>query len=412
MTVEKISTRVCIIGAGPAGATTSIMLGKMNIAHVIVDAATFPRDKICGDGLDLKVVRVLNHIDPSIVKDELSTADFVQSMGMRFILPSGRNVDLTCSKDNGNDLFNQPIFYVSKRTHFDTFLLNKIDKNLADVRLGLRIYKIEKEGSKWKIFGKSALKEIEISADIIVGADGDQSTVLKYVGDKKINRAHYAAAVRQYWQGVEGIHPKKLIELYFPAKHPFAYFWIFPLNNNEANVGYGMASYYVAKKNINVREAFAKLIKTDNNIAGRFKNAEPLEQSKGWGIPMSSLHRKAYGDGWLLVGDAASMVAPNSGEGIGTGMLSAYIAAHFMQRAIHQQKFTAEAFKNYDREIHKSIIQEERLYKFANSMPAFLFTKGLNAIISSNFFQRWYKEKELQRWLITAYHKQIEIKFD
>ena len=83
---EIIDTNVCIVGAGPAGSTTSITLSKLNIPHLIVDAAEFPRDKICGDALDLKVVRVLNNIDPSIVQHEFSANNFTHSMGMRFIL--------------------------------------------------------------------------------------------------------------------------------------------------------------------------------------------------------------------------------------------------------------------------------------------------------------------------------------
>ena len=71
MTAQKIKTPICIIGAGPAGASTSIFLCKMNIEHVIVDAAVFPRDKICGDGIDLNAIRVLNHIDTAIVDKEL-----------------------------------------------------------------------------------------------------------------------------------------------------------------------------------------------------------------------------------------------------------------------------------------------------------------------------------------------------
>lgn len=52
MELEKIKTKICIIGAGPAGATTSIALANMGIPHTIVDASIFPRDKICGDALD------------------------------------------------------------------------------------------------------------------------------------------------------------------------------------------------------------------------------------------------------------------------------------------------------------------------------------------------------------------------
>ena len=79
-TVTIIKTTICIIGAGPAGATTSLFLSKMNIPHVIIDAAEFPRDKVCGDGLDLKVMRVLNNLEPGLVEREiLNNENFIQS---------------------------------------------------------------------------------------------------------------------------------------------------------------------------------------------------------------------------------------------------------------------------------------------------------------------------------------------
>jgi flavin-dependent dehydrogenase len=53
---------VCIVGAGPAGATTSLMLSKMGISHTVLDKAVFPRDKTCGDGLVLYVFQVLQQI--------------------------------------------------------------------------------------------------------------------------------------------------------------------------------------------------------------------------------------------------------------------------------------------------------------------------------------------------------------
>ncbi|MCB0530144.1 MAG: FAD-dependent monooxygenase, partial [Saprospiraceae bacterium] len=71
MSARTVQTEICIIGAGPAGATASLFLAKMGIPHLIVDAAVFPRDKVCGDGLDLKVVRVLRHLDPAIAEEEL-----------------------------------------------------------------------------------------------------------------------------------------------------------------------------------------------------------------------------------------------------------------------------------------------------------------------------------------------------
>ncbi|MFX6011124.1 FAD-dependent monooxygenase, partial [Acinetobacter baumannii] len=69
--MKIIKSLICIIGAGPAGASTSIFLSKLGIEHIIVDAATFPRNKVCGDGLDNKSLRMLNHIDPNIIQNEL-----------------------------------------------------------------------------------------------------------------------------------------------------------------------------------------------------------------------------------------------------------------------------------------------------------------------------------------------------
>lgn len=408
---EIIQRDICIVGAGPAGAAASMVLGKLKIPHVIVDAAEFPRDKICGDGLDLKVVRVLNNIDASIVENELSNRQlFTPSMGMKFILPKGRHVDLMCN-NSSNDLFNQPLFYTSRRIAFDTFLLNKIDKNYADVKLGYRVNNISKHGEWWHLQTTSSNKKTEIRCRLLIGADGDHSTVLKYVDERKINRKHYAAALRQYWQNVQGIDENNLIEIYFPEKYPFAYFWIFPLDNNEANIGFGMASHHVAKANINIKDALADIIKTDKYIAPRFKNAEALEQPKGWGIPMATLHRKAYGDGWLLTGDAASLVCPKSGEGIGPAMLSGYIAAYYAQRVLQKNNFSAAMFNGYNEEVHKRFLQEERLYRFANATPPWLFVKGVDKVLSSKIFKNWYTKKEMPRWLVTAYQKPIDINF-
>ena len=91
MPSSHFSTDVLIIGAGPGGATTSLFLAKLGIPHCIVDAAVFPRDKICGDGLDLKVVRVLHHLDPTITTSEMfDHQEIIPSWGARIITPNGR----------------------------------------------------------------------------------------------------------------------------------------------------------------------------------------------------------------------------------------------------------------------------------------------------------------------------------
>jgi geranylgeranyl reductase family protein len=410
MEIEKLKTDICIVGAGPTGVTTSLTLSKMGIAHTIIDAAEFPRDKICGDALDLNVIRVLNTILPGFIENEMANTQlFSPAAGLRFILPNGRYFDMLQNKAAGTFAL-RPLFFVSKRADFDHLLVSKLDTNFADIHLGTQVEKLERHGKTWKIYGTKKSGKIEIEAKMLVGADGAHSVVLKHVGDIKVDRENYAAAVRQYWTGIEGIHQEKLIEVYFPKSLPLSYFWIFPLPNGEANVGYGMSSSYIARKNINVRKAFEELIKTDPYLATRFKHAVPSRSIKGWGLPMSGNNRQASGDGWLLVGDAASIICPTTGEGIGSGMMSAYIAAHFIEKAHKEDCYEARMFIHYNREIHKRLVKDEKVFRIVNLIPAWAFKATIKAVLLNRFLQNHVVKKAIPAWINTAYTKPIKIR--
>lgn len=407
MEIERISTKICIVGAGPAGVTTSLTLSQLDIAHTIVDAAEFPRDKICGDALDLNVVRVLKAIAPGFITNEMAdTSVFSPAPGLRFTLPNGKYFDM---KDQSANKQSTPIFYISKRVAFDRLFAAKLNPETATILLGTRIDKIDKKGPKWVLSGKTKTGNIEIETEMLIGADGAHSIVLKHIGNTKIDRNNFAGSVRNYWKGIGDIHPDRLIEFYFPKKLPFSYFWIFPLPNGEANVGYAMASSYISRKKINVRKAFDDLIKTDEFLAPRFKNAVALEPAKGWGLPLSGSNRKAFGNGWLLVGDAASIICPTTGEGIGSGMMSAYIAAHFIQRAVIENCFEEKMFTHYNREIHKRLIGDEQVFNLLNRFPGWVFNIFINTFFSNRILQKWIVKKEVKKWIETAYTKPIVV---
>lgn len=412
MRAEFIKTDILIIGAGPAGATTSLFLARMGIPHLIVDAAVFPRDKVCGDGLDLKVVRVLRHLDPEILTKELfENQIFTPCRGTRFYTQNGQPTDFVYEPKATTSL-PHPLFWTAKRAHFDAFLVKKFDRRFADFRQGTRVEKILRDGNLWRVLATSTLpdRQIEIQARLIIGADGDHSVLLRHLGERKIDRRHYAGTLRQYWRNVSGIHTKNLIEVYFPPGLPMSYFYIFPLANGEANVGYGMVSEVAAKGGHKLRDIFRQLIREDPIMAPRFRHAEPLEEPVGWGIPLASRRRRAFGDGYLLVGDAASLVCPTSGEGIGTGMISGYIAAHFAQKALKNNRFDAEQFKNYDREIYRRLHSEIRLYNLMMAVSPKIYDFGLNLLAPNPLFQ-WSFQRCVSGWLKTAYETPIEIKY-
>lgn len=401
MKTECFFSDVLIIGAGPSGATASLVLAKMGIAHTLLDAAVFPRDKVCGDGLDLKVIRVLRHLDPDIVAHEIfDNQDFTPSYGTRFFTQNGRSTDFIHRES--------PLFWTAKRLNFDDFLVQKIDRRFADFRQGTRVEKIERDGLGWRVFARSAETELEITTPLLLGADGDHSILLHHLGQRKIDRRHYAATLRQYWRGVEGLHPLNLIEIYFPPGLPMSYFYLFPLAHGEVNVGYGMVSEVAARGGYHLRKEFARLIQEDPVMSPRFRNARPLEEPVGWGLPLASRRRRAFGDGYLLLGDAASLVCPTSGEGIGTGMMSGYIAAHFAQHALKNKRFDAGQFAHYDREVYRRLNGEIRLYKLMMQLSPQVYAFGLNLLAPNPLFQ-WSFRRRVKGWIRTAYEQDIPL---
>ncbi len=405
MAAEIIETDICIVGAGPSGVTTSLFLSKMGIAHTIVDAAVFPRDKVCGDGLDLKVMRVLNQFDPMLVKEVMSDVNFSKSWGCKIITAKNKKTNLIY-KPTGNGM-HYPFFMVSKRAYFDNFLTKKIDKVYADFRQGVKVKKIERQENRWKIYAEKDSALVEINSKMLVGADGDHSVVLRTVGERKINRKHYAGGVRQYWKGISDIQDDKCVELYFPKKLPLAYLWMFPLPDGEVNVGCGLVSEMLSEKSIDLKALLEELITRDPAIAHRFQHAERLDKTVGWGLPLASLQRKASGDGWLLVGDAASLICPTTGEGIGPGMMSGFIAATFIQRAVQENNFAREMFVNYDREISRRLKGDIKSYNLVRNLSPIVYNFIINTLSIAGIAEFYFKKKVVD-WVKTA-QKPIDV---
>lgn len=347
-------TDVLIIGAGPAGSSCALLLNDAGIKVTVLDKAAFPRDKICGDALSPDVINQLLRIRPSLRERFNQQSDRRKITGLRMVAPSGEDFELYLNKNQDKDIEG----FVMPRMEFDR-TMNEEVRTAPHVNLieNVKVNKLTQEKDGLLVETTAG----DWKAKMVIGADGAHSVVAKQLAGYEMDRNHYCAAMRVYYENVEWDQDGDLIELHFLPEVSPGYLWVFPMEGNKANVGIGMLSKYVAEKNVNLRKELDKALTSHPRLAPRFKNAKPMESVKGFGIPLGSKKFKLSGDNYLLVGDAASLVDPMTGEGVGNAMRSGRFAAEHIVKCLEESRFDAKYNMAFDKRIYKAMWSELRI---------------------------------------------------
>lgn len=334
-----------IVGAGPGGATAAAVLARAGLRPLLLDKATFPRDKICGDAISGKSVDVMKRLG---MMDAMAEAEQVGSWGVTFSGPYGDEVAIPFTKE-----LDKPIApgYVCTRLEFDNLVFERAVEAGAEIWQDAKVTGLLREGER--VVGVTVEHEgvaKEVRAPVTIGADGPYSTVVRALGMDQLDERHYCAGLRSYWRGVTGFHERNHVELHFVDEAIPGYFWIFPLPNGMANVGVGMLSSEIKKRDIKLKPLLDLLV-DHPRFRHRFTNAERVSKVQGWGLPLGSKPRTMYGDGWMLVGDAASLIDPFTGEGIGNAMVSGEKAAAWTAKAHEAADFSASFLKGFEEDV-------------------------------------------------------------
>lgn len=380
-----MKTTVAIIGAGPAGSSTSIFLSKAGIDHVLLDKAVFPRDKVCGDGCSGKTVHVLCKADPAWVQELFADpSGFAPSKGVSFIAPNGRRLDIEFKQDPGKDI--PAPGFTATRLRFDDFLFRKTEHPCAQVLQHASAEHLERTAEGIRIRFRHEGKEKELLAQYLVGADGDKSIIRKTFLNTAESPKAYSVGLRAYYSGVRDLHPGNFIELHFLPEVLPGYFWIFPLPNGMANVGIGMLSKEVRRKKINLRDMMLKAIAQNPWIRSRFESADLQGKIQGWGLPLYQRRAPLSGDRYLLAGDAGSLIDPFTGEGIGNALYSGMLVAEALQKAIRSDVHDAQSLQQlYDAEWYRrmgSELRSSQTMQFLSGYP-WLFNLVVGKAIKS-----------------------------
>lgn len=370
---------IIIIGAGPAGSTTALALAKKGIPCLLLDQSEFPRDKVCGDALSGKVLLTLKRIDPLLVDGLAAQEHTLDSHGVTFVAPNGKVLKVPFRREDNKE---KPPGYISRRYDFDNWLFNEAKKaNGVETKLNVRIEKFRREGKDWIISDKEEKHVYRTS--LLIAADGAHSRFAKEVGGIQMEDEHYCAGLRAYYKGVKDLDPNGYIELHFVKDFLPGYFWIFPLPNGYANVGVGMRSDVVSKKKVNLKEDMLRLIREYEPIRSRFEGAEMEGPIRGYGLPLGSKKRPLSGDGFILLGDAGSLIDPFTGEGIGNAMISALKAAEAIEAL--NGNYSAAALQMYDDSVYKRLWPELSLSKKMQELVKYpwLFNLVVNKAVRS-----------------------------
>lgn len=382
-----ISCDICIVGAGPGGAATALKLSYLGISSVLVDKAVFPRDKICGDAISGKVITLLNRLDPEMLHRLDASPIQKDIWGIKFFAPNHKELSINYKpiaiKNQG-----QAPGYVSKRVDFDHFLIEEVKKR-PDIKLmeGLEIDAYQKEEDGFTLTSKEGTT---IKCRLLIMANGAQSAFSrKYAGLEK-DPKHNVAALRAYYQGVKWPNGEQFIELHFIRKIIPGYFWVFPLPNGEANVGIGMRTDILQKKKINLKDTLAEIIESHPLVKDRFANARLVDKVVGYGLPLGSKQRIISGDHFMLIGDAAHLIDPLTGEGIGNAFYSGFIAAEQAAKCLEENNFSAEFLKAYDIRVQRVLGREMKLsYQIQRAFSNPLVCNLTAYLISGN--QKFYQ---------------------
>jgi menaquinone-9 beta-reductase len=343
---------VAIIGGGPAGATCALGLRDSGLKTVLFDKSVFPRDKICGDEIAGRAFKILKTIAADFV---LKFRDYPHKTVTRHstIVYGKRRLTIDWVLEA----------YTCRRMDFDNLLLDYARTTTSTlIEENVRISDITRITNGFEITDSNKRKT---KCRFLVGADGAHSVVARQLLNLTIDRNHHAASVRAYFSNIHDVKTDTTI-FFLSPDFKNAYMWVFPLPGGMANVGIGMHSSEIAKTKTNLRTDFFAFIESSPELRSLMRNAVQQGPLEGFGLPLGSRIGRISGDRFIVAGDAASLIDPATGDGIGNAVLSGKLAADTILSCFQSNDFSDNFIEaRYDAAVKKTLGKELRLHYLA-----------------------------------------------
>jgi menaquinone-9 beta-reductase len=320
------SADVVIVGAGPAGSAVGYYLATAGLDVLVLEKASFPREKVCGDGLTPRAVKALTGMGVPIAEGD----GWLRNKGLRIIGGGGR-IEL-----DWPELSSYPGYgLVRTRTDFDQILARHAEKAGARLLEGVSVTGPVLDDRTGRIAGVTTKDGRQFRGRLVVAADGNSSRLSVAMGLHKRDDRPLGVAVRTYYKSPRHAddYLEAWLDLWDGSSLLPGYGWIFGMGDGTSNVGVGLLNTSTGFGDIDYRGLLRRWLAAMPAEWG-FTEENRAESVRGAALPMGFNRTPHYSRGLLLVGDAGGMVNPFNGEGIGYALESGEIAARVITQAL------------------------------------------------------------------------------
>jgi menaquinone-9 beta-reductase len=338
MTGERVWDAV-VVGGGPAGAATAARLADRGHAVLLLDRAEFPRPKPCGECLNPAAVRALADLG---VLERVRAAGGVRLDGWQLHPVRGPSF-------RGTFPAAAPGLMIA-RTTLDPVLLDHARQSGAEVRMGVRVADVLRDGER--VTGVRT-SEGEIHARLVVGADGLRSVVVRRLGLLRRTPRLRKVALAAHVHGLPPLEGRGTMHLL-----PHGCLGVAEVAPGVANVVLVVEGEEAAGVAGNREAYFDAALRGVPALAGA-RRAEPVRATGPFDWPT----RRAVAPGALLVGDAAGYYDPFTGQGIFRALRGAEMASDTADAALRRDDLSAAALAPYERARRGAFAPGERVQR-------------------------------------------------
>ena len=359
---------VVVVGGGPAGAAAAARLAGAGFATVVVDRASFPRDKVCGDFVGPAALAELADLGVT------GTAAFAATNTIgecALHLDGDRLGALAIPQVDGLPGYGRVI----PRWHLDAWVLDAARHAGARVLGGQKVTAVARVPGAVTVGGHGAAGPWQLRARLLLGADGSNSVIARALRGTVPPRQDRIVAVRAYFDDVAG--PAGQADVCLGSAAFPGYCWLFPCGGGRANIGVGMVVSTYPRTGRNLRALLLALIDQDALLRHRLRGARL--RGKILGCPLTTYNPRLplAGDRVMLLGDAAGLINPLNGEGIQYALHSARWAAGIAAGGLASGQLDAASLGAYEQRVHHHLRHDMAFSRF---IVALIRNRHLNPV--------------------------------